>query len=146
MEEKTRNEFTEDGFFITGDIGKIDDDGRLTLFGRSSDMIISGGYNIYPKEIEFVIDEIEGIKESAVIGCPESDLGEAVVAILVSDKGIKTIPDDTISDILLKSLANYKCPRKFIWTKNLPRNAMGKVQKKSLRNEHKNIFGVNNEQ
>jgi malonyl-CoA/methylmalonyl-CoA synthetase len=146
MEEKTKDEFTEDGFFITGDIGKIDDDGRLTLFGRSSDMIISGGYNIYPKEIELVIDEIEGIKESAVIGCPESDLGEAVVAILVSDKGIKTIPDDTISEILLKSLANYKCPRKYIWMEDLPRNAMGKVQKKSLRNEHKNIFGVNNEQ
>lgn len=146
MEEKTKDEFTEDGFFITGDIGKIDDDGRLTLFGRSSDMIISGGYNIYPKEIELVIDEIEGIKESAVIGCPESDLGEAVVAILVSDIGIKTIPDDTISEILLKSLANYKCPRKYIWMEDLPRNAMGKVQKKSLRNEHKNIFGVNNEQ
>jgi len=146
MEEKMKDEFTEDGFFTTGDIGKIDDDGRLTLFGRSSDMIISGGYNIYPKEIELVIDEIEGIKESAVIGCPQSDLGEAVVAILVSDKAIKTIPDDTISEILLKSLANYKCPSKYIWMEDLPRNAMGKVQKKSLRNEHKYIFGVNNEQ
>ena len=90
-------------------------------------------------------NNVEGIKESAVIGCPQSDLGEAVVAILVSDKGIKTIPDDRISEMLLKFLANYKCPRKYIWIEDLPRNAMGKVQKKSLRNEYKNIFGVNNE-
>ena len=83
--KKTKKEFREDGFFVTGDIGNLDKDSRLTLFGSSNDMVISGGYNVYPKEIELILDEIEGIKECAVIGCPHNDLGEAVVAVLISD-------------------------------------------------------------
>ena len=133
-------DFRSDGFFITGDVGQLDNDGRLTLFGRSNDMLISGGYNIYPKEIELILDEIEGINESAVIGCPHDDLGEAVVAILISTKSKNIISDDSIEEILLKSLAKFKCPVRYIWLNELPRNAMGKVQKKVLKEKYKKIF------
>ena len=140
LEEKTKKDFRSDGFFITGDVGQLDNDGRLTLFGRSNDMLISGGYNIYPKEIELILDEIEGINESAVIGCPHDDLGEAVVAILISTKSKNIISDDSIEEILLKSLAKFKCPARYIWLNELPRNAMGKVQKKVLKEKYKKIF------
>ena len=139
LEEKTEMEFRDDGFFITGDIGKIDKNNRLTLFGRSSDMVISGGYNIYPKELELILDEIKGISESAVIGCPHHDLGEAIVAILISDKK-DSISDDKLSKILLESIAKFKCPLKYFWLEELPRNAMGKVQKKILRENYINVF------
>ena len=140
LEEKTKKDFRSDGFFITGDVGQLDNEGRLTLLGRSNDMLISGGYNIYPKEIELILDEIEGINESAVIGCPHDDLGEAVVAILISTKSKNIISDDSIEEILLKSLAKFKCPVRYIWLNELPRNAMGKVQKKVLKEKYKKIF------
>lgn len=139
LEEKTKKEFRDDGFFITGDIGKIDKNNRLTLFGRSSDMVISGGYNIYPKELELILDEIKGISESAVIGCPHNDLGEAIVAILISDKK-DSISDDKLTKILLESIAKFKCPLKYFWLEELPRNTMGKVQKKILRENYINVF------
>ena len=139
LNEKTKKEFREDGFFVTGDIGNLDKDGRLTLFGRSNDMVISGGYNVYPKEIELILDEIEGIKESAVIGCPHNDLGEAVVAVLISDNN-NIISDDKMKEILLESLANFKCPLRYLWIDELPRNAMGKVQKKVLKGQYENLF------
>tara|TARA_B100000427_G_scaffold326370_1_gene334885 strand:- start:2491 stop:4008 length:1518 start_codon:yes stop_codon:yes gene_type:complete len=139
LEEKTKKEFRDDDFFITGDIGKIDENNRLTLFGRSSDMVISGGYNIYPKELELILDEIEGISESAVIGCPHHDLGEAIVAILISDKK-DSISNDKLNKILLESIAKFKCPLKYFWLDELPRNTMGKVQKKILRENYINVF------
>ncbi len=134
---KTSEEFTPDGFFKTGDIGALDATGRLTLSGRSKDLIIAGGYNIYPKEIEAVLDALPGVQESAVIGVPHSDMGEGVVAVLVAEN---EPVDDNIVTGALATLAKFKRPRKLIWIDALPRNAMGKVQKQVLRNTHKNIF------
>jgi malonyl-CoA/methylmalonyl-CoA synthetase len=140
MEEKTKEEFTEDGFFITGDIGQIDENGRLTLSGRSSDMIISGGYNVYPKEIEIILNTIKGIKESAIIGVKHSDLGESPIAILVPEREDFKISDDEIIEILKEKIAKYKIPKLFIWIDELPLNAMGKVQKKNLRVKYEKIL------
>ena len=140
MKEKTEDEFTEDGFFITGDIGQIDKIGRLTLSGRSGDMIISGGYNIYPKEIEKILNTIKGIKESAIIGVKHSDLGESPIAILVSDSKETEISDNDIIEILNRKLAKFKIPKSFIWIDKLPVNAMGKVQKKNLRIKYDKIL------
>lgn len=137
--EKTKEAFREDGFFITGDVGSVDDEGRLTLAGRSKDLIIAGGYNIYPKEIEQVLDAVPGITESAIIGAPHTDMGEGVVAILVGD-------DSAVSDTTLKkameALARFKHPRKYVWLDALPRNAMGKVQKQALREQFKDAFAA----
>jgi len=140
MEEKTKEEFTEDGFFITGDIGQIDKNGRLTLSGRSSDMIISGGYNVYPKEIEIILNTIKGIRESAIIGVKHSDLGESPIAILVSESEDNKISDKEIIEILNEKIAKYKIPKLFIWINELPLNAMGKVQKKNLRIKYEKIL------
>jgi len=140
MEEKTKEEFTDDGFFITGDIGQIDDDGRLTLSGRSGDMIISGGYNVYPKEIEIILNTINGIQESAVIGAKHEDFGECPIAILVSEDSNNLISDDYINSLLQESLAKYKIPKSYIWINSLPVNAMGKVQKKDLRDKYDKIL------
>ena len=140
MEEKTKEEFTEDSFFITGDIGQIDDDGRLTLSGRSGDMIISGGYNVYPKEIEIVLNTINGIQESAVIGVKHEDFGECPIAILVSDDPDNLISDYYINSLLQVSLAKYKIPKSYIWINSLPINTMGKVQKKDLRIKYDKIL------
>ena len=140
MEEKTKEEFTEDSFFITGDIGQIDDDGRLTLSGRSGDMIISGGYNVYPKEIEIVLNTINGIQESAVIGVKHEDFGECPIAILVSDDPDNLISDYYINSLLQESLAKYKIPKSYIWINSLPINTMGKVQKKDLRIKYDKIL------
>tara|TARA_B100001113_G_scaffold308224_1_gene270281 strand:- start:153 stop:1667 length:1515 start_codon:yes stop_codon:yes gene_type:complete len=140
MKEKTEDEFTEDGFFITGDIGQIDKIGRLTLSGRSGDMIISGGYNIYPKEIEKILNTIKGIKESAIIGVKHSDLGESPIAILVSDSKETEISDNDIIEILNRKLAKFKIPKSFIWIDKLPVNVMGKVQKKNLRIKYEKIL------
>ena len=140
MKEKTEDEFTEDGFFITGDIGQIDKIGRLTLSGRSGDMIISGGYNIYPKEIEKILNTIKGIKESAIIGVKHSDLGESPIAILVSDSKETEISDNDIIEILNRKLAKFKIPKSFIWVDKLPVNVMGKVQKKNLRIKYEKIL------
>jgi malonyl-CoA/methylmalonyl-CoA synthetase len=132
MPEKTREELREDGFFITGDLGFIDDQGYLQIVGRNKDLIIAGGYNIYPKEIELILDEQPGVIESAVIGVPHPDFGESVVGILVSD-GTDSLDLEQITETVATSLAKFKQPRKLIVVDELPRNAMGKVQKNTLR-------------
>lgn len=133
MPEKTAEEFTTDGFFNTGDLGKIDPDGYLSIVGRSKDLIISGGYNIYPKEIELLLDEIPGVVESAVIGLPHKDFGEAVCAVLVCSRAIDT---EALIDLLKTRIANFKVPKKVIVVDELPRNSMGKVQKNVLRQQY----------
>ncbi len=134
MPEKTREELRADGFFITGDLGRIDDQGYLQIVGRNKDLIISGGYNIYPKEIELVLDDQPGVLESAVIGAPHPDFGESVIGILVPD-GCQPIDIEAIEAALGESLARFKQPRKLIVVDALPRNTMGKVQKNILRDE-----------
>ena len=138
MPEKTAEELRENGFFITGDLGKIDEDGYVHIVGRSKDLIITGGFNVYPKEVESRIDDLPGVIESAVIGVPHPDFGEAVVAIVVSDgSGLETA---TISNALSDSLAKFKQPRKIIQLDALPRNTMGKVQKAELRKTYGSLF------
>jgi len=132
MPEKTREELREDGFFITGDLGFIDDQGYLQIVGRNKDLIIAGGYNIYPKEIELILDEQPGVIESAVIGVPHPDFGESVVGILVSD-GTDSLDLEQITESVATSLAKFKQPRKLIVVDELPRNALGQVQKNTLR-------------
>jgi len=132
MPEKTREELREDGFFITGDLGFIDDQGYVQIVGRNKDLIIAGGYNIYPKEIELILDDQPGVLESAVIGVPHADFGESVVGILVPDNsGLLDI--DKITESVATSLAKFKQPRQLVVVDALPRNAMGKVQKNILR-------------
>ena len=138
MPEKTREELREDGFFITGDLGKIDADGYVQIVGRGKDLIISGGYNIYPKEIEMVIDDQPGVKESAVIGVPHPDFGESPVAMVVPDGAGPDI--DQITSACAAELARFKHPRKIIILDALPRNTMGKVQKNALREDYKVLF------
>ena len=132
--EKTAQEFRADGYFITGDIATAAPDGRITLVGRAKDLIIAGGLNIYPKEIEDLIDQIPGVMESAVIGVPHPDLGEAVVAVLVAMPGAE-VTEAGVLAALAGQLARFKQPRRVIVTDALPRNAMGKVQKAALRAE-----------
>jgi len=135
MPEKTREEFRDDGFFITGDIALIDKKGYVHIVGRAKDLVISGGFNIYPKEIETEIDKMAGVLESAVIGVAHPDFGEAVVAIVVPDGTQTLLPDDVVNHI--KALmANFKVPKKVFFVDELPRNAMGKVQKNILRDEY----------
>ncbi len=132
MPDKTAAELRADGFFITGDLGRIDADGYVQIVGRNKDLIISGGYNIYPKEIEQLLDEQPGVLESAVIGVPHSDFGEAVVAVLVP-KPDETPDVEAIGRSISTSLARFKHPREFILVDELPRNTMGKVMKNVLR-------------
>jgi len=139
MPEKTRQEFREDGFFITGDVGFIDEHGYVHIVGRDKDMVISGGYNVYPKEIEQLIDAIPGIVESAVIGLPHPDLGEGVAAAVVLQQGAAVAEKDIV-DALQGQLARYKQPKKVFFVGELPRNVMGKVQKNQLRNRFKTAF------
>ncbi|HEX8301133.1 malonyl-CoA synthase [Sphingomonas sp.] len=135
MPEKTAEELRPNGFFITGDLGQFDDRGYLSIVGRQKDLIISGGYNIYPREIELLIDELEGVAESAVFGVPDPDFGEAVIAAVVADgSGVATA--DMILDQCRLKLARFKHPRQVILLDDLPRNAMGKVQKNLLRERH----------
>ena len=139
MPEKTKAELRDDGFFITGDLGKFDADGYLHIVGRDKDLIISGGYNIYPKELELFLDDQENVLESAVIGVPHSDFGETPLAIIIPEKGMD--PNlEMISNRLHKSLARYKHPKKIIIEQELPRNTMGKVQKNLLRSKFQNLF------
>ena len=138
MPEKTREELREDGFFITGDLGQIDAGGYVQIVGRGKDLIISGGYNIYPKEIEMVIDDQLGVKESAVVGVPHPDLGESPVAVVVPDGAGPDI--DQITSACATELARFKHPRKIIILDALPRNTMGKVQKNALREDYKTLF------
>ncbi|HXA47179.1 MAG TPA: AMP-binding protein, partial [Burkholderiaceae bacterium] len=135
MPEKTAEEFTDDGFFITGDVGKFDSNGYLWIVGRSKDLIISGGYNVYPKEIESVLDDMDGVAESAVIGIPHPEFGEAVTAVVVGKPGAQLSADTMIAALKLK-IANFKVPKRIIFVDELPRNAMGKVQKKTLREQY----------
>ncbi len=139
MPDKTSEEFKDDGFFITGDTGRIDEDGYLNISGRLKDVIISGGLNIYPKEVEMVLDSQKEVSESAVIGVPHQDLGEVVVGIIVPEKNSK-INFEKIEIILKKNIARFKNPRKYFILKKLPRNSMGKIQKSILREKFKNIF------
>lgn len=139
--EKTAEAFTQDGYFRTGDIGALDAEGRLTLVGRAKDLIIAGGYNIYPKEIEQLLDALPGVAESAVIGVPHPDMGEGVVAVIVAEK--ESPKEDQLSKAIneaIEALARFKRPRKFFHADALPRNAMGKVQKHLLRETYKDAF------
>ncbi|NOX42017.1 MAG: malonyl-CoA synthase [Alphaproteobacteria bacterium] len=139
MPEKTAEEVRQDGFFITGDLGLIDADGYVQIVGRNKDMIISGGYNIYPREIESLLNDQPEILESAVIGVPHPDYGETVVGVVVANGG--SIPDfDQITKTIAKSLARYKLPKKLVVVAELPRNTMGKIQKNLLREKHKRDF------
>jgi len=132
MPDKTREEFRDSGFFITGDLGCFSDDGYLTLIGRQKDLIITGGFNVYPKEVELLLDEQPGVLESAVIGVPHPDFGEAVVAVLVAQPGVALDPV-AIDTVLREKLARYKQPKSLEIVSELPRNTMGKVQKNLLR-------------
>ncbi len=134
MPEKTREELRSNGFFITGDLGTMGADGRISIVGREKDMIISGGYNIYPKEIEDVLNDIKGISESAVFGVAHPDFGEAVIAAVVLEN--QSLTADAIAVHIELLLANFKQPRQFIMLDALPRNTMGKVQKNVLRYEY----------
>ncbi len=141
MPEKTREELREDGFFITGDLGRVDADGYVEIVGRNKDLIISGGYNIYPKEIEGVLDEAEGVLESAVIGVPHPDFGETVVAAIVPEG--ESAPDlDALANGLEERLARFKHPRRMVLVEALPRNSMGKVQKNVLRDRYAALFSA----
>jgi malonyl-CoA/methylmalonyl-CoA synthetase len=135
MPEKTKEEFTADGWFKTGDMGKWDADLYLNLVGRSKDLIITGGYNVYPKEIEMLIDDMPGVEETAVVGVPHPDFGEAVTAVVVAKPGAKLDSEAMIAAIKGK-IANYKVPKKVYVVEALPRNAMGKVQKNVLRESY----------
>jgi malonyl-CoA/methylmalonyl-CoA synthetase len=139
MPEKTAEDFRDDGFFITGDIAKFDEDGYITIIGRSKDLVISGGYNVYPKEVETEIDDLDGVNESAVIGVPHPDFGEAVLAVVVPTSGVHLVADQ-ITLPLQKRLAKFKCPKKVVFINALPRNTMGKVQKNELRKAYENTF------
>jgi malonyl-CoA/methylmalonyl-CoA synthetase len=139
MPEKTAAELREDGFFITGDLGRIDADGYVHIVGRNKDLIISGGYNIYPKEIELILDAQPGVLESAVIGVPHADFGETVLGLIVPQPG-ETTDLDAIAEAAAASLARFKQPRKLILVDALPRNTMGKVQKNILRDEFAGEF------
>lgn len=139
MPEKTREELREDGFFITGDLGTRGADGYVQIVGRNKDLIISGGYNIYPKEIELVLDDQHGVLESAVIGVPHPDFGETVLGILVPQPGT-SLDLEAITAAVGQSLARFKHPRKFVVVDELPRNTMGKVQKNALREQYGKTF------
>ncbi|MFC3119701.1 AMP-binding protein [Jhaorihella thermophila] len=134
MPEKTAEELRPDGWFITGDLASVDADGYVTIVGRAKDLIISGGFNVYPKEVEEVIDDMEGVVESAVIGVPHPDFGEGVVAVVVpSDPGLT---EEAVMAGLAGRLAKFKQPKRVVLVDALPRNTMGKVQKKTLREQY----------
>lgn len=139
MPEKTAAEFRDDGFFITGDLGQIGDDGYLRIVGRDKDLVISGGYNVYPKEVEGLIDDIPGVVESAVVGLPHPDLGEGVTAIVVA-KGDAGLDESRIIAAIRDQLARYKQPKRVLFVPELPRNVMGKVQKAELRKTYAELY------
>ena len=132
MPEKTREDFTDDGWFVTGDQGRIDEQGYLAIVGRSKDMVITGGLNVYPKEVESLLNGMEGVAESAVFGVPDDDFGEAVVAAVVPEKGFRLDPDGVRLE-LAEQIAKFKVPKRIQLVESLPRNTMGKVQKNLLR-------------
>ena len=132
MPEKTAAEFRPDGYFITGDMVRKDENGYYRIVGRSKDLIISGGYNVYPKEIESYLDDMPGVLESAVVGRPHPDFGEAVIAFIVKD-GCIEITEESVIAFVKDKLANFKVPKQVFIVNELPRNTMGKVQKNELR-------------
>jgi malonyl-CoA/methylmalonyl-CoA synthetase len=139
MPEKTAAEFRQDGFFITGDLGKIDEKGYVHIVGRGKDLVITGGFNVYPKEIEAEIDAVPGVVESAVIGVPHADFGEGVTAVVVRREGA-ALDEKAVLRALDGRLAKFKLPKRVIFVEDLPRNSMGKVQKNVLREAHKDIY------
>ena len=139
MPDKTRAEFRPDGFFITGDLGMIDERGYVHIVGRGKDLIISGGFNVYPKEVEAEIDALEGVVESAVVGVPHPDFGEGVTAVVVVEADAD-VTERAILDALKARLAKFKLPKRVIFAPELPRNAMGKVQKNVLRDRHAGLY------
>ena len=138
MPEQTAADFRADGYFQTGDLGVQDEAGRISIVGRSKDLVISGGYNVYPKEVEALIDDMPGVLESAVIGVPHEDFGEGVVAVVVTDGAAVTEADTDA--FLAGTLARYKQPKRVVCVDELPRNAMGKVQKAALRETYRHLF------
>ncbi len=130
--ELAATEFTPDGWFRTGDLGRIDADGYLHLVGRSKDLVITGGLNVYPKEVEAVLDALPGVAESAVVGLPDADFGEAVVAVVVPEPGA-TLSPEALRTAARAHLAAFKVPKQVHLVEALPRNAMGKVEKAALR-------------
>jgi len=139
MPEKTKEEFTADAWFKTGDVGKVDERGYVTIVGRSKDLIISGGYNVYPAEIEGYINDMPGVAESALVGVPHPDFGEVGVAVLIAKSGAQLNGDAVLATLKAK-LANFKIPKKCFVLPELPRNTMGKVQKNLLREQYKGLF------
>ncbi|MFO1231515.1 MAG: malonyl-CoA synthase [Alicycliphilus sp.] len=139
MPEKTAEEFTQDGWFKTGDVGKVDERGYVSIVGRSKDLIISGGYNVYPAEIEGYINEMPGVAESALVGVPHPDFGEVGVAVVIAKPGAQ-LDGEAIITALKGQLANFKIPKRCFVATELPRNTMGKVQKNLLREQHKGLF------
>jgi len=140
MPDKTADEFRSDGFFVTGDLGTIDEAGYVAIVGRAKDLVISGGLNVYPKEVEAVLDALPEVAESAVIGVPHADLGEAVVAVVVAAAD-SVIDPRTIATAIADRLAGFKRPKHVTTVDRLPRNAMGKVQKNVLRERFAGLFG-----
>ena len=139
MPERTQAEFRKDGFFITGDLGTIGPDGYLRIVGRGKDLIITGGLNVYPREIESLLDDLPGVEESAVVGLPHDDFGEGVTAFLVLKKDA-TIREADVLDALRDRLARFKLPKRVIVLDQLPRNTMGKVQKSALRQDYAALY------
>jgi malonyl-CoA/methylmalonyl-CoA synthetase len=138
MPAKTAEEFRSDGFFVTGDLGRMDESGRVTIVGRAKDLIISGGYNVYPKEVERLLDELPEVTESAVIGVPHPDFGEAVIAVVVPQSD--PVTEQRVRAALSDRLARFKQPKAVVNVAALPRNAMGKVQKNQLRETYGGLF------
>ena len=140
-EEKTRSEFSADGWFNTGDVGRIDRNGYVHIVGRAKDLVISGGYNVYPKEVETELDAVEGVLESAVFGVPHPDFGEGVTAAVVAKPGA-ALSEEAIIESIKTRLARYKVPKRILLVEELPRNAMGKVQKNALRKTFAAIYAA----
>jgi malonyl-CoA/methylmalonyl-CoA synthetase len=137
--EKTRADFTPDGWFKTGDVGRIEDDGYLYIMGRAKDLVISGGYNVYPKEVEMELDALAGVLESAVFGVLHPDFGEGVTAAVVRESGAAVSEADLMRAVKTR-LAAYKIPKRILFVDDLPRNAMGKVQKNALRSTYAALY------
>ena len=139
LPEKTAEDFTADGYFRTGDLGLVDADGYVSIVGRSKDLVISGGLNVYPKEVEGVIDAVAGVRESAVIGVPHADFGEGVVAVVVPEDGARPGEEEILA-ACRELLADYKLPKRVVFAEALPRNAMAKVQKSQLRETYADLL------
>jgi malonyl-CoA/methylmalonyl-CoA synthetase len=139
MPDKTAEDFTADGYFRTGDKGSIDDEGYVSIVGRAKDMVITGGLNVYPKEIELFIDDLPGVRESAVIGVPHADFGEAVIAVVVPES-VDEASENTIIGACKAELANFKVPKRVVFVDQLPRNTMAKVQKNALRETYRDLL------